>query len=207
MTAEQAATTAIWWIRRDIRLAVNPALDTALSRAQQVIPLYVLDDTLLAHPAPGRQNFLIGALRSLDERLRERGSRLIIRRGKPLEELQLACAESGAGLISAEADISPYARRRDDEIARHLPLVLCQGVSAHPPEAILKPDGQPYTVFTPFSRAWKSLPTAGEPIAGPEKLEPIPNLISKSLPEASPNNGFESDESEALHRLGVFNKS
>jgi deoxyribodipyrimidine photo-lyase len=207
MLDDKHIQTALWWIRRDIRLADNPALDAALSRAQRVIPLFILDDTLLARPAPCRQNFLFSALKSLDARLRERGSCLIVRRGKPLDELRRAAAESDAALISAEADISPYARQREDEIVKHLPLVLCQGVSAHPPEAVLKADGQPYTVFTPFSKVWKNLPPVGELIPVPEKIAPIPDLPSEALPNTSPINGFEADEAEALCRLEEFTRS
>jgi hypothetical protein len=83
MPDESQNHTAIWWMRRDIRLRDNAALETALSHARQVIPVFILDELLLAQPAPRRQAFLFNALHDLAAQLRARGSRLIIRRGRP----------------------------------------------------------------------------------------------------------------------------
>ena len=76
--------TALWWMRRDLRLKDNQALNAALAHADRVIPVFVLDPTLLNSPyvGPRRVAFLLGGLRALDADLRTRGSRLIIRRGK-----------------------------------------------------------------------------------------------------------------------------
>ena len=74
-------TTALWWLRRDLRLTDNQALAAALAHADRVIPVFVLDPTLLDSPyvGPKRVAFLLGGLRRLDEDLRARGSRLIVR--------------------------------------------------------------------------------------------------------------------------------
>ncbi len=74
-------TTAIWWLRRDLRLADNPALARALSYAGSVVPVFILDDRLLNSPYSGarRISFLLEGLRRLNDDLRARGSRLIIR--------------------------------------------------------------------------------------------------------------------------------
>ena len=90
--------------------------------------------------------------------LRARGSRLIVRRGDPLEELTRLLADSNAQAIYAEEDYWPYGRQRDARVAGVLPLYLTGGLTVHPPELVHKADGTPYTVFTPYSRAWKALP-------------------------------------------------
>ena len=77
----------IWWARRDLRLEDNQALNAALHEGSGVLPVYILDDCLLAKPAEKRHGFLLAGLRALDEDLRRLGSRLIIRRGDPLVEL------------------------------------------------------------------------------------------------------------------------
>ncbi|RME99256.1 MAG: deoxyribodipyrimidine photo-lyase, partial [Chloroflexi bacterium] len=204
-------TTAIWWLRRDLRLTDNQALARALEHANAVIPVFVLDPALLNSPyvGPKRLAFLLGGLRQLDADLQRRGSRLVVRRGRPVDELAKLLAESGATAIFAEADYSPFARRRDDEVARRLPLHVTDGLTVHPPSAVLKANGAPYTVFTPFSRAWKSLPMPGttavlpapESIPTPPGLSSIPLPAGPALQERVP---FIPGEAEARRRLNHF---
>jgi deoxyribodipyrimidine photo-lyase len=150
----------IWWIRRDLRLRDNQALTAALNHGDQVIPLFILDPTLQqsGYVGPQRLAFLYAGLADLDEALRQKGSRLIIRAGDPAEQLTQLVAATGATAVYAEADVSPYARRRDRQVAAQLPLYLTDGLTVLPAGAILKENGEPYTVYTPFSKKWKSQP-------------------------------------------------
>jgi deoxyribodipyrimidine photo-lyase len=203
---------AIWWIRRDLRLSDNQALTAALSRASVVIPVFILDPKLLASPYAGqnRQAFLFDGLCALDADLRRRGSALVVRRGDPLEALQALCIEIGADGIFAEADVSPYARRRDERVKRELPLTLTPGVTVHPPETLRKADGAPYTVFTPFSRMWQSLPFPGSPLPAPERLPALLPVASLGVPEAPQYpfvRSYSAGETEAQRRLVVFTAS
>jgi len=182
---------AVWWIRRDLRLADNQALAAVLAGSEQLIPVFVLDPAILSSEcvgdaAKGRVAFLFDGLRRLDADLRIRGSRLIVRRGDPVEELARLVDESGAAQVFAEEDTWPYGRHRDARVAAVLPLHLTGGLVIHPPEAVLKPDGRPYTVFTPFSRAWKVLPmpTARAELAAPGSLPAVPALDSLPIPDA-----------------------
>ena len=81
-------STALWWIRRDLRLADNLALAAAQAQAEHVIPVFVLDPTLLASPyaSEKRLAFLYDGLRNLDADLSTRGSRLVVRQGDPADE-------------------------------------------------------------------------------------------------------------------------
>ncbi len=176
---------AIWWIRRDLRLHDNPALDAALTRGA-VLPVFILDPFFEASPYASEKRiaFMLGGLRALDAALRERGSRLIVRRGSPPAELARLLAESGASAIFAQSDPSAYARRRDAAVAARLPLTLVDGLAAHPVEAVLKPDGRPYTVFTPYSRAWRALtpPRLVDLLPAPARLEAPPPVESLPIP-------------------------
>jgi deoxyribodipyrimidine photo-lyase len=196
-------STAIWWIRRDLRLHDNPALQAAL-RAGAVVPLFILDPVLLRGAANARQDFLFGGLRRLEADLRARGSGLVVRRGRPEEVLAQAAAETGALSVHALEDYSPYARRRDDAAARAVPLRLTNGVTVHPPALVRKADGGAYTVFTPFSRAWKALPLTGGDARLPERLPELPVLESAALPELNSAGLFPPGEAEALRRLDDF---
>ena len=66
--------------------------------------------------------------------------------------------ETGATAVFAEEDVWPYARRRDTAVAATVPLRLTAGLTVHPSDVVRKADGGVYTVFTPYSRAWKALP-------------------------------------------------
>lgn len=197
---------SLWWIRRDLRLADNLALQAAL-QAGPVVPIFVLDPKFDS-ASRRRRNFLYDGLRALDKALRARGSYLVLRRGEPLEVLRQLLAESGASAIYAEEDYTPYARARDERIARDLPLTLVQGQTIHHPMALLKPDGSPYTVFTPFSKAWKAaLPTDLTPLPAPQRISTPSGLHSEPLPETKPDPHFPAGEEEALLRLKRFTAS
>ena len=204
--------TAIWWIRRDLRLSDNQALAAALEQADAVIPVFILDPELLASPYVGqvRLAFLLAGLRALGVALRQRGSALIVRQGNPRQVLHELSRETSTDVIFAEADVSPYARRRDEQVMQELPLRLTPGVVIHPPAALRKADGTPYTVFTPFSRMWRSLPLPGRPLPAPEHLPAVPPLASTGVPDApqhSPLSPFPAGEAEAQRRLDAFTSS
>lgn len=99
---------AIWWIRRDIRLFDNQALNAALDRADTIVPVFIIDPALWHNRYAGekRKAYLIDSLRSLDQNLRQLGSRLILRHGKPLAALTQLLRETGASYIFVEADFS-----------------------------------------------------------------------------------------------------
>jgi deoxyribodipyrimidine photo-lyase len=200
---------AIWWIRRDLRISDNQALSAALQQSEVVIPVFIFDPCLLGSSYVGqhRLTFLIDGLRALNYELRKRGSALIIRRGDPLEALHQLFNETRPQHIIAEADVSPYARRRDERVTRELPLILTPGLTVHPPEGLVKSAGTPYCVFTPFSRMWKSLPSAGQPLPAPERLPAVPPTPTLGLPTSpgpSTDRPFLAGEVEAQRRLNTF---
>ncbi len=204
-------TTAIWWIRRDLRLTDNQTLSTALAEADQIIPVFILDPALLnsAYVGQKRLAFLLEGLRRLNAGLHQRDSRLVLKEGDPQQSLAALRTETGAEAIFAEADFSPYARSRDRRLAESLPLHRVDGLTVHPPEAVLKADGTPYTVYTPFSRAWKELPlpTAGSILPAPTRISTPPEISGQEIPNepALPAGvPFTPGESEAGRRLEAF---
>ena len=199
--------TAIWWIRRDLRLTDNPALQAALETAT-VIPVFILDPHLLQHTPLQRQNFLFDGLRLLDADLRKRGSYLVIRRGKPVEILHSLLAEATADAIFAEEDYTPYARKRDAEVARNLPLQLVLGQVVQHPEFVKKADSTPYTVYTPHSKTWKSLlPDSIKLAPAPDRILTPEGIATEPLPNAPTSDLFLAGETEALKRLNQFTNS
>ena len=195
--------TAIWWIRRDLRLTDNAALHASLE-AGAVIPLFILDPAFDSASAR-RRNFLYEGLHALDKELREHGSYLLVRTGQPLTVLTELVHEIKADVIFAEEDFTPRARKRDAEIEHYLPLNLIPGQTVHHPTAVLKADGKPYTVFTPYSKAWKAkLPAKLELFPAPEKINTPFALNNEHLPPFKVTPLFPAGEKEALVRLEEF---
>jgi deoxyribodipyrimidine photo-lyase len=212
MLYHHAMRTAIWWLRRDLRLDDNPAFSTALEQAEQVLPVFTLDEKLLqsSYSSERRTAFLLHGLQHLNGELMERGSRLVVRRGDPLAELAGLVHETGAEAIFAEADYSPYARRRDERVAAELPLQLLAGVTVHPPGTVLKADGKPYTIFTPFSRAWQALPFSGGKSAKVDRLNTpagIAGLEVNALIDTPEEVRFPAGAAAGQRRLAAFIES
>jgi len=168
---------AIMLFTRDLRIQDNPALDAAVRGAENVVPLFVLDDRLVSAPrAPAnRVRFLLEALDDLRSSLRERGGDLVIRSGDVVGEVIRLARDTGADGVFCAADVSGYAAARQRRLAAacrdaRLELALCPGVTVVPPTE-LRPSGggDHYRVFTPYLRAWeraKRRPLA----AAPEKV-------------------------------------
>ena len=197
--------SVLWWIRRDLRINHNPALNAALKGGKLVIPVFILDERLLSSLVTCRQRFLLSGLNDLSRQLLERGSGLIIRRGNPVLELQKLVQETRARLIFAEEDYSTFARQRDNQVAEVLPLQLVTGLTVFHPTSILKPDGLPYKVFTPFSKTWKALPLTNREFTSRVDRFPAVKLpLSESLPYYGQVDGFPAGEAQASSRLQDF---
>jgi deoxyribodipyrimidine photo-lyase len=199
--------THIWWIRRDIRLQDNLTLEAALEGAQHLVPLFILEPTLMDSAAPRRRAFLLNALADLDEQLQSLGTRLIVRQGPAVEVLPRLTRELNDAPVFAQRDFSPFARDRDGEIGEQINLTLLPGQVIRQPDKVLKADGDPYTVFTPYSHRWLEggLPTPAQCLPAPGELPPLPEgLESIPLPKADPVNGFPATSKEAHRRLEDF---
>ncbi len=183
------------WFRRDLRLADNTALAAAVARTDgDVIPVFVLDPRLLGgrDVAPARVAFMFGCLRDLDTSLRRRGSRLIVRAGDPAVALLDLARETGASAVSVNRDYTPLARRRDARVtaaleSAGLEVVTSKDCLVFEPGEVMSQAGTPYTVFTPFKRAWLGLPRSWRAQPAPANLQPPPDLTSQALPEPDPN--------------------
>jgi deoxyribodipyrimidine photo-lyase len=156
---------AIVLFTRDLRVHDNLALSTAASEAEQVVPLFVLDDAILdGHFArPNRVAFLLDALRDLDASLTSRGARLVVRSGDVVAETVALAREVGAETVFIAEDASGYAQRRRQRLedacrGDRMSLRVTPGVTVAPLRSIETSSGGHYSVFTPFHRAWSKAP-------------------------------------------------
>lgn len=181
---------SIWWVRRDLRLHDNPALSEALLHGP-VTPVFILDPAVIGsrvhRNAKRRTAFLFAGLRQLDRDLHARGSRLVVRIGKPSEELPRLLSEADANAVFATEDYSPYARKRDTEVGATLDLRLTGGVAVRHPDDVRTAGGEPFRVFTPYRRAWERLGPLEPPLPAPGRLPAVPeHLGSAPLPDTPP---------------------
>jgi deoxyribodipyrimidine photo-lyase len=152
----------IWWVRRDLRLADNPALRAAVNDDRGVLPLFVLDPALLRQAGPARRAWLMGALHAFDAELRDAGGPgLSVVRGKPENAVPRVARAAGARRVHVAADFGPYGRRRDERTARALrpagvDLVATGSPYAVAPGTVVRGNGEPFQVFSPFHRAWQA---------------------------------------------------
>ena len=167
------------WFRRDLRLEDNPALNAACREGGgAVVPVFVLSNWRGAHhwTGPARQFALCDSLRALGEILEAKGSRLILRRGEVVQELEKLLIETRAEALYYNRSPDPAGRAleaRVEAMGRHLGVRVqsFHDVTALPPEAVLTQTGQPFRVFTPFSRAWLKQ-SAPAPDLRPLQFEP-----------------------------------
>lgn len=108
----------IHWFRRDLRVSDNVALSEAASRAEEVIPVFVLEDAFRTGPDVGaaRAAFLLRSVDSLRKNLAVLGYPLGIRQGRSVEVIPALAKELGVQAVFANRRYDPYALQRDDRI-------------------------------------------------------------------------------------------
>jgi deoxyribodipyrimidine photo-lyase len=165
-------TPQIVWFRRDLRLADQAALRAAVEAGGPVLPVYVLDD----HTPGGRRMggasrwWLHHSLAALDADLRERGSRLILRRGRAAEVLADLAGTAGAGTVLALHHYEPWWREAETALAERVGLQLHDGNYLAPPAAVLSRAGKPYRIYTPFWRALSERMPPPRPEPAPKRI-------------------------------------
>lgn len=150
------SSSSIFWFRRDLRLADNPALLAAADGGAEVLGVFVADDALLKPAGRARRAFLAGCLRVLSQSM---DGRLLVVHGRPETTIPRLASAVSAASVHAAADFGPYGRRRDERVGEALAE---RGIRFHhtgssyavAPGRVRKSDGRPYSVFTPFYRAW-----------------------------------------------------
>jgi deoxyribodipyrimidine photo-lyase len=188
MSARADGDVAVVLFTRDLRVHDHPGLAEAARSSRYVVPLFVLDDVILARAGANRVTFLVESLSDLRESLRERGADLVIRRGDPVAETMRLCREVGARTVFAGEDVSPYARVRQQRLAAAcrsagVELRIEDGTTVVAPGAIAPDGGDHYRVFTPYWRRWREVPLRA-PLRAPAQLRLPPNVAASELPSA-----------------------
>ena len=192
------AGLALVWLRRDLRLDDHAALATALQHADRVALCFVFDRNIL-DPLPRadrRVAFIRESLVDVDQRLRKLGGALWVIHGSPDAAIPALAEQLGARVVVAAHDYEPAALSRDREVAARLAaagreLITCKDHAIFDRSEVLTLDGRPFSVFTPYKRAWlkvlEAAPTALLPRAAAldGRLQP-PASGAGLTPDANP---------------------
>jgi deoxyribodipyrimidine photo-lyase len=159
--SQPRAKISVFWFRRDLRLEDNTALEKALSSGYPVMPVFIFDtqiiDELSADDA--RISFIYKHLLNIHKQLVSRDSSLHIYKGEPLAVWKELLSRYEIQAVHVNKDYEPYALQRDGEIAdllekRGIGFLRFKDQVIFEESEIVKKDGKPYTVFTPYKRKW-----------------------------------------------------
>jgi deoxyribodipyrimidine photo-lyase len=183
------------WHRRDLRVADNRGL---AARNERTVPVFVFDTGVLDHAGPPRVAFMLDALQALRATYRERGSDLVVAHGNPVEVIPELATEYGADSVTWCTEYSGLGRERDAAVRRALDDAdvereAVQDAVLHEPGTITTNEGDPYQVFTYFSRKWHDRPKT-DPADVPA-ADDLADVSGDPLPELG-ELGFDEPEAE-----------
>lgn len=155
---------SIFWFRRDLRLNDNAGLYHALKSGNPVLCIFIFDKTILDQledKSDKRVDFIYQTIQALKQQLQQLGSDLLVFHSTPIEAWKQLTNLYNIKAAYTNHDYEPYAIARDKEIGEFLASKNCtfntykdQCIFEY--NEVLKDDGKPYTVFTPYSKKWKA---------------------------------------------------
>ena len=197
--------TALFWHRRDLRIDDNKGLFEALKQNEIVHPIFIFDKSILDKLPKNDQRilFIYQEIESLKKSYQNLGSDLWVYYGEPSEIIPKIAQELNCSSVYFNNDYEPYALQRDQEIQVSLNNIKIEfiGNKDHvifEKNEVLKDDGKPYTIFTPYSRKWKA--NLKEEDLREYSIEKYSgNLVQKQQGEASITLKEMGFESKVLH--------
>jgi deoxyribodipyrimidine photo-lyase len=153
--------TVLFWFRRDLRLEDNAGLYHALKENRNVLPIFIFDTNILDKLEDRRDrrvDFIMQTLQQLKGQLEKFGTTLLVMYGDPVKIYQSIPVQS----VYTNHDYEPYATKRDEKVRsllakKNIPFKTFKDHVIFEKNEVIKADGDPYTVFTPYSRKWKAL--------------------------------------------------
>ncbi|MEV4999047.1 cryptochrome/photolyase family protein [Streptomyces niveus] len=202
-------TVSVVLFTSDLRLHDNPTLHAALAAADEVVPLFVLDEAIASagFATPNRRAFLADCLTDLDAGLRERGGRLVVRTGDVVEETRRVAAETGAGEVRTAGGVSGYAAGREERLRDALESdgrrlhVHDATLTVLPPGAVTPQGSDHFAVFTPYFRRWSQEQPRGV-LAAPRSVRVPAGVGSGRVPARADVSGVSEGLAEGGETAG-----
>ncbi|TPV33192.1 deoxyribodipyrimidine photo-lyase [Paucihalobacter ruber] len=154
----------IFWFRRDLRLEDNAGLFHAFNEKLPVLPIFIFDEDIL-NKLPkndSRVNFIHDTLSNINNQLKKHTSGISIFHGKPLDVFNRLVHQYAVKTVFTNRDYEPYATERDNSISeflksRNIAFKTFKDQVIFEKNEVVKNDGKPYVVYTPYSRKWLEL--------------------------------------------------
>lgn len=153
----------VFWFRRDLRLNDNHGLYQALKSGLPVLPVFIFDKFILdsLEKDDARVSFIYQTLSRINIQLNSLGSSLLVLYDKPIDVFEKICNRYKVKNVFTNHDYEPYAIERDKNIAaflqsKNISFSTFKDQVIFEKNEVLKSDGKPYTIFTPYSRIWKA---------------------------------------------------
>lgn len=145
----------ILWFRGDLRVADNPLL----AQGGEVLPIFIFDPDILSplRRDDRRVTYIFDAVVRLKSELKTLGLDLILFYGRPGDVFDLLLQRSAFDEVCASGDYGTYERDRDRDVSHRLPFRFLEDTYIFSPDEVLKDDGTPYLVFTPYYNRAKRL--------------------------------------------------
>ncbi|RZJ71051.1 deoxyribodipyrimidine photo-lyase [Flavobacterium sp.] len=151
----------IFWFRRDLRLNDNCGLFHALSANEETLPIFIFDEHILEDLPKDdhRLTFIHELLEQMNSELKKYERKLAVFHGNPEAIFRKLLSENDITNVFANHDYEPYARKRDAEIsnflkANNVGFATFKDQVIYEKNEIVKDNGEPYVVYTPFSKRW-----------------------------------------------------
>ncbi len=169
----------IFWFRRDLRLADNAGLYHALRSNLPVLPIFIFDKNildLLENKKDARVEFIHDTLLQMQEELVAKGSSLKVMYDTPLKAFEELSSLYNIETVFTNHDYEPYAKNREEAVSDlfdkvGIKLLTFKDQVIFEKSEIVKDDGKPYTVFTPYSRKWKKTFDDANPASFPSEKQ------------------------------------
>lgn len=152
----------IFWFRRDLRLDDNVGLFHALSGDSETLPIFIFDEKILSElpKEDARVTFIHELLSKIQSKLQENGKSLAVFHGDPKAVFEKLIQENKIKTVYTNHDYEPYARKRDKEInslfkEHQIEFKTSKDQVVFEKSEVVKDDGTPYVVYTPYSKKWK----------------------------------------------------
>ena len=151
----------IFWFRRDLRLDDNHGFSKSLKGKYPVLPVFIFDSNILDELPKDdpRVTFIHSLVKKASDELHEHGSGMAMYHGEPLEVFKTLCEEFEVKNVITNRDYEPYALQRDKEIrnmldSKEIGFYTFKDQVIFEKDEVVKGDGDPYVVYTPYSRKW-----------------------------------------------------
>jgi len=159
---DKKTAVSVFWFRRDLRLDDNAGLYHALKSDHPVLPIFIFDKEILNQlqdKDDARVTFIYQVITKLDKELRNQGSSLHVFHDKPADAWRKLVDDYDIKTVYANHDYEPYAKTRDESIGkqlsdRNIQFKTYKDQVIFEKDEVIKDDGAPYTVYTPYNRKW-----------------------------------------------------